>query len=113
TTLAENRKAGRRMAGSFGKKRTLSAEARERIAAAQRARWAKSKKTVKKAAGTITPVSVRRRVTRSTSAAKSAKKRTVSSEARARMAAGQKARWAKLKKAAKKNVRGAAIPAAK
>ena len=33
-----------------GKKRTLSAEARERIAAAQRARWAKKKKAAKKAA---------------------------------------------------------------
>lgn len=33
-----------------GKKRTLSAEARERIAAAQRKRWAKQKRAAKKAA---------------------------------------------------------------
>jgi len=33
-----------------GKKRTLSAEARARIAAAQRARWAKQKRAAKKAA---------------------------------------------------------------
>ena len=34
----------------LGKKRTLSAEARARIAAAQRKRWAKLKKAAKKAA---------------------------------------------------------------
>jgi topoisomerase IA-like protein len=33
-----------------GKKRVLSAEARERIAAAQRKRWAKQKRAAKKAA---------------------------------------------------------------
>ena len=33
-----------------GKKRTMSAEGRARIAAAQRARWAKQKKAAKKAA---------------------------------------------------------------
>lgn len=33
-----------------GKKRTMSAEARERIAAAQRKRWAKQKRAAKKAA---------------------------------------------------------------
>jgi|HubBroStandDraft_6_1064221.scaffolds.fasta_scaffold85456_3 hypothetical protein len=44
TNAAENRRSGRNsMAGSSEKKRKLSAEARERIAAAQRARWAKSK----------------------------------------------------------------------
>ena len=48
TTTAQNRTARRNsMAGTSGK-RTLSADARERIAAAQRARWAKSKKTGKK-----------------------------------------------------------------
>lgn len=36
--------------GMSRRKRTLSAEARERIAAAQRKRWAKQKKAAKKAA---------------------------------------------------------------
>jgi len=58
-------------------KRTMSPEARARIAAAQRARWAKSK-------GTSTPVV-------------KTGKRTMSPEARARIAAAQRARWAKSK----------------
>lgn len=62
-------------------KRSMSPEARERIAAAQRARWAKSK-------GSSTPVAK--------PAAKAASgKRFVSAESRAKMAAAQKARWAK------------------
>ena len=48
TNTAESRTVGRNsMAAGSGKKRTLSADARERIAAAQRARWAKSKRAVK------------------------------------------------------------------
>jgi hypothetical protein len=48
------------------------------------------------------------------SAAKPIKKRTVSVEARAKMAAAQKARWAKKKRAAKKARRsGAAAPVVK
>jgi hypothetical protein len=39
-----------RRPGTSGKKRTISAEGRARIAAAQRARWAKQKKAAKKAA---------------------------------------------------------------
>jgi hypothetical protein len=72
-------------------KRTMSAEARERIAAAQRARWAKSKRSSTPAAKPV---------------AKTASgKRFVSAEARAKMAAAQRARWAR------KN--GASAPAAK
>src|SRR5580693_9300569 len=113
TNTAENRKAPRNsVAGSSGKKRTLSVEARERIAAAQRARWAKSKKAVKRAARNTSAVSVRKKATAANSAAKSAKrsakKRTMNPEARARMAAGQKARWAKVRKAGQKVARSAA-----
>ena len=117
TNTAENRKAPRKsVAGSSGKKRTLSVEARERIAAAQRARWAKSKKAVKRAARNTSAVSVRKKATAANSAAKSAKrsakrsakKRTMNPEARARMAAGQKARWAKVRKAGQKAARSAA-----
>jgi hypothetical protein len=68
-------------------KRTMSAEAREKIAAAHRARWAKS-------------TSVAKPVAKSTSG-----KRFVSAESRAKMAAAQHARWAK------KN--GGSAPAAK
>lgn len=68
-------------------KRNMSREARERIAAAQRARWAKSKGVEAEP---------------ETKAAKlGKKKRTMSPEARARIVAAQKARWAKFRKAKK------------
>lgn len=66
-------------------RRQLSPEARERIAAAQRKRWAKAR----------------------TNAAKSSKivpigwKRTLSAAARKKIAAAQKARWARVKAAKK------------
>jgi hypothetical protein len=59
--------------------RTMSAEGRARIAAAQRARWAKVKG---KQANATTPV----------------KKRKLSAAALARIRAAQKARWAKWRK---------------
>jgi hypothetical protein len=64
------------------KKRTISAAGRERIAVAQRARWAKIKghKVVSISSG---------------------KGRTMSPAARKRIAAAQKARWAKWRKAQK------------
>ena len=57
-------------------KRQISAAGRKRIAAAQRARWAKSRGRAKVA----TP------------------KRTMSAKSRAKMAAAQRARWAKVRK---------------
>jgi hypothetical protein len=62
------------------KKWTMSASARAKIAAAQRARWAKAKGAAKPAK----------------------KKRTMSAAGRAKIAAAQKARWAKIKAAKKK-----------
>ena len=53
-------------------KRTISVAGRKRIAAAQRARWAKQKQAQKP-------------------------KRTISAASRRRMAAAQRARWAKLR----------------
>ena len=61
--------------------RTLSASARARIAAAQRARWAK----VRKNAGAQSKVAPIRG------------KRTLSAAARRKIAAAQRARWAKVK----------------
>ncbi len=77
-TKAKPAKAGRR---------TMSPEARERIAAAQRARWAKSKGTSNSSAA-------------SASSIKPAKKgkRTMSPETKAKMAAAMKARWAAAKR---------------
>jgi len=72
---------GRRASGA---RRPLSAAARQRIASAQRARWAKLK--AGKSAG-------------ATSSSKP-KARLMSIAARRKIAAAQKARWAKLKKAA-------------
>jgi hypothetical protein len=61
--------------------RTLSASARERIAASRRARWAK----VREKAGALeNVVSIRA-------------KRTMSAAARRKIAAAQRARWAKVK----------------
>ena len=65
-------------------RRTMSVAGRARVAAAQRARWAKTRAASASAA----------------SAAKAPrKKRTMSLEARARIAAAQRARWAKQKAA--------------
>ena len=59
------------------KKRTISAAGRKRIAAAQRARWAKQKQAEKP-------------------------RRTMSASARRKIAAAQRARWAKAKAQRKK-----------
>ncbi|PYV90130.1 MAG: hypothetical protein DMG90_09825 [Acidobacteria bacterium] len=67
-------------------RRTLTAAARTRIAAAQRARWAKIKD--------------RRVGTSATTGARKAK-RTMSVAAKAKIAAAQRARWAKIKKGSK------------
>jgi hypothetical protein len=75
-------------------KRTMSPEARERIAAAQRARWAKSKGEAAPAAKKEQPVKAAK------SATKPKAKRNISPEARAKMAAAAKKRWA-LQKAGK------------
>jgi hypothetical protein len=73
---------------SYGKEtgtRKLSASARARIAAAQRARWAKVREN-KGAQAKV--VAIRR-------------KRTLSAAARKRIAAAQRARWAKVRAAKK------------
>ena len=69
-------------------KRSMSAEARERIAAAQRARWAKSKGTT-----TALPKTAAK-------AAAAPKKKGLTPEGRAKLAAAMKARWATHKKGA-------------
>jgi len=63
-------------------KHTVSAKARARMAAAQKARWAKVKASAVAAAKQSAP----------------AKKVTMSPEAKAKIAAAQKARWANIKK---------------
>jgi hypothetical protein len=63
-------------------RRTISASGRRRIAAAQRARWAKLK--------------AKNVVSNATKPAK----RTMSASARRKIAAAQRARWAKVKRAA-------------
>ena len=70
-------------AAATRKKRTISAAGRKRIAAAQRARWAKIK------GQKVVSISAR-------------KGRTMSPAARKRIVAAQKARWAKWRKTQKK-----------
>jgi hypothetical protein len=91
-------------------KRTMSPEGRARIAAAQKKRWAKAKKTnqltssARSGGGANTGRSQHEPfvVKQQPAAQQIAAKRILSPEARARIAAAQKARWAKVKKAAKK-----------
>ena len=73
-------------AGAKRPKRNLSAAARERIAAAQRARWAKVGKGPQPALKTIVTVP----------------KRSMSIAARRKIAAAQRARWAKVRAQEKK-----------
>ena len=106
TSTTGKRKPGRpantSLAGKARTRRTLSAAARERIAAAQRARWAKSKRAAKKAARRTAAASTAKNAPAVGLHAKSKKKRTLSAGARAKIAAAQRARWAKVRKAAKK-----------
>ena len=64
--------------------RTISASGRRRIAAAQRARWAKLK------AKNVVPIATKTKRA----------KRTMSASARRKIAAAQRARWAKVKRGA-------------
>ena len=77
--------------GSYRKRtatrRTISAAGRARIAAAQRARWAK----------------VRGNAGQKQNVVSMPKKRTMSAAARRKIAAAQRARWAKVKAAQKKS----------
>ena len=77
--------------GSYGRRtgtrRKISAAGRARIAAAQRARWAKVRGTGKQKQNVVSMP----------------KKRTMSATARRRIAAAQRARWAKVKAAQKKS----------
>src|SRR5579864_7578866 len=77
--------------GSYGRRtgtgRKISAAGRARIAAAQRARWAK----------------VRRNGGQKHNVVSMPKKKTMSAAARRKIAAAQRARWAKVKAAKKKS----------
>jgi hypothetical protein len=77
--------------GSHGKRtgtrRTISAAGKARIAAAQRARWAKVRGTGKQKQNVV----------------RMPKKKTMSAAARRKIAAAQRARWAKVKAAQKKS----------
>ena len=73
------------VAGKTKPKRKMSAAARARISAFQKARWAK----VKKSGGSTAKLVVKR-------------KGTMSAAGRARVAAAQRARWAKIKAEKKK-----------
>ena len=94
SSATEKRKAGRpantSLAGKARTRRTLSAEARERIATAQRARWAKSKKAAKKAAPNIPAASTAKNAPAVGLGTKSKKKRTLSAGVRAKIASRPK-----------------------
>jgi hypothetical protein len=75
------------------RKRVMSAEARARIAEAQRQRWAASRKQGGSKAG------AKAAGAKAAKAKPAAKKRTMSPEARKRIAEAQRKRWAAVKKA--------------
>jgi hypothetical protein len=106
TSITEKRKPSRPTNASLSRiaktKRTLSAAARAKIATAQRARWAKVRKPGNQSAPSTVAASPNTKVIKTDSHAKSTKKRAISSEGRANIVAAQKARWAKVRKAAKK-----------
>ena len=78
--------------GSYGKRRktrrTISAAGRARIAAAQRARWAKVRRNGGQKHNNVVSMP---------------KKKTMSAAARKKIAAAQRTRWAKVKAAQKKS----------
>jgi hypothetical protein len=81
--LAGTARSGRTSPGTSGRsERHMSVEARARIAAAQRARWAKQKRRQ----GSARPAK-----------ASGTRKRTMSADARARIAAAQRRRWARVR----------------
>jgi hypothetical protein len=82
-----------------GRKRTMSAEARARIAEAQRKRWAASKKG--SAPAEKTSAAPAAKAAAPAPASKRGGKRVMSPEARKRIAEAQRKRWAATKKAAK------------
>jgi len=87
----EGHEVGNGLAASEPKnKRKMSAAAKAKIAAAQRARWAKQKGT----AGPLMAVAMEMEEPKAKK-----KKRKLSPESRARIVAAVKARWAKAKKA--------------
>jgi hypothetical protein len=101
---------GHIVAATAAVKHTLSPEARAKISAAQKKRWAQAKKSkpltgrsrsgggANSGRSQHEPFSVKA----PPAVQESAAKHTISPEGRARIAAAQKARWAKGKKAAKK-----------
>ena len=89
TPASSSAPAAKTKAASTGGRRGMSAEAREKIAAAQRARWAKQKKS------NGTPASAKPKAAASAPARQA--KRTLSPEARAKMAEAARKRWAAKK----------------
>lgn len=100
TTAIDGRNPARPSGARNTRRWTMSAEAREKIAAAQRARWAKSKRAAKKAARETTAEPATRQPGTG-KPVKRAKKRTLSAGARAKIAAAQRARWAKTRRGKK------------
>ena len=74
----------------------MSPEAREKIAAAQRARWAKSKGSI---IDVVSPLDTLNKASKGKAAKPAKKKRKLSPEGRARIVAALKARWAAKKRA--------------
>ena len=99
TPTKATKKAAKKVTPKKAAKRTMSPEARKRIGEAQRKRWAAKKtpksavpkKAAKKAAKSASPVRAKKAVL------KKATKRTMSPEARQRIADAQRKRWAAKK----------------
>lgn len=91
TSAARTTPRGNKVSGVPAGKRTMSAEARERIAAAQKARWARQKN----GKGAVAKNSGNKATVR---AGASGKKGGLTPEGRAKLAEAMRARWAARKK---------------
>ena len=81
---------------------TVGPEARAKMAAGQKARWAKVRTAARKKALSTTTESGTKKAASAKLPAKVKARPTMSAEARAKIAAAQKARWAKVRKSENK-----------
>ena len=90
--------------GEFTTRYTMSPEARAKIAAGQKARWAKVRTAASKKALSTTAESGAKKAASAKLPAKAKARPKMSAEARAKIAAAQKARWAKVRKSEKRGI---------
>ncbi len=92
------RTVGSSLPGKPTRRHTMSPEARAKMAAGQKARWAKLRSAAKKKARSIITESGAKKAASVNLPAKAKARLAMSAEARAMIAAAQKTRWEKVRK---------------